>query len=156
LSFTAFGILGVSFFGGRLYRCSEDVSLDQAACLSESKTWANPQFSFDNIFAAYQSLYFVWTGDSWGRILYACMDAPLVPGDAPSRGASAGQDVYWFFILFIVWTKFMLNGLFVACVVDQFAQSSGTGLATESQKKCACICSTFVPPRFHRRVCVSD
>ena len=135
VSFTAFGILGVAFFGGRLYRCADDLSLDRAACLREGYEWSNNGFSFDNIFDAYRALYFVWTGDGWGRILYACTDAPLALEEAPQRGASMGPVVYAYFITFIVWCKFMLNGLFVACVVDMFAQSSGTALSTAAQKE---------------------
>ena len=34
LAFTSFGIVGVSFFGGRLFRCAEDVSLARQDCVA--------------------------------------------------------------------------------------------------------------------------
>ena len=63
LAFTSFGIVGVSFFGGRLFRCAEDVSLARQDCVAAGFSWTNQDFSFDNIFEAWQSLFFVWTGD---------------------------------------------------------------------------------------------
>ena len=135
LSFTSFGIVGVSFFGGRLYRCSEDVTLAKADCIDADYSWENQDFSFDNIFEAWQSLYFVWTGDDWGRIVHACMDAPPKFGQAPKRGARLELSLYLYFIAFLVISVFMLKGLFIACIVDIFAQSSGSALATKSQKQ---------------------
>jgi hypothetical protein len=135
LAFTTFGIVGVAFYGGRLYRCHEDLSLGKEDCIAADFTWANSDYSFDNIFAAYQSLFFVWTGDDWGRIVHACMDAPERIGEPPSRGAGLDSSLYLYWISFLVTSVFMLKGLFVACLVDMFAQSSGSALATKSQKQ---------------------
>eukprot|EP01052_Picozoa_sp_SAG31_P021248 SAG31_NODE_1633_length_7689_cov_3.155599_2_plen_1828_part_00 len=158
LTFTAFGILGVAFFAGRLYRCSEDVTLNRQQCSNSGMHWENPDFSFDDIFSAFGSLFFVWTADDWGRVLHACMNAPEQVNAAPTPGASKGITVVlcklpflalasslhrWLitpalffavFVTFIVVAVFMLKGLFIACLVDLFAQSSGSATATLSQK----------------------
>jgi hypothetical protein len=136
VAFTTFGILGVSFFRGRMFRCGDDISLDQVECeAAYPGAWQNPDFSFDNIFDAYRTLFYVWTGDDWGRIVHACMDQPEKIGQPPSPGESKGLVIYVYFIAFLICCVFMLKGLFIACLVDLFAQSSGSALATESQKQ---------------------
>ena len=58
------------------------------------------------------------------------MDAPAKLGNAPARGAGLELSLYLYFIGFLIISVFMLKGLFIACIVDIFAQSSGSGLAT--------------------------
>lgn len=135
LSFTSYGIVGVSFYGGRLYRCTEDLSLGKQDCVAAGHSWENRDFSFDNIFEAYQTLFFVWTSDDWARIVHACMDAPELIGQPPSRGEGSDFSLYFYWISFIVTSVLMIKGLFIACLVDMFAQSSGSALATKGQKQ---------------------
>ena len=93
--------------------------------------WKNPQFHFDDIGAAMKTLFSVWTIGGWAEIMQASMDVVDIDM-APVRDNMAYMGVYY--LVFVIFVGYMLRSLFIAVLVDFFAQNSGSALTTKTQK----------------------
>lgn len=126
---------------GKFYRCVDDdnnvlanidryPSAQNLGCLPPN-TWANPSYHFDDITIAMKTLFSVWTIGGWADVMQASMDTTSIDF-APQRNASAGMALYY--VAFLLFVAYMMRSLFIAVLVDFFAQSSGSALTTKTQK----------------------
>eukprot|EP00937_MAST-01D_sp_MAST-1D-sp2_P002072 g2072.t1 len=139
--FVFFAILGLTLFGGKFYRCNDPVvGLYKQACVGVfmhpelghpvPRVWANPGYSFDNIFESLRVLFEVVTRKGWTPVLYSAMDATDV-GKQPRRDASFWNMI--FFVVFVFMGNFYLFKVFVGIIVAHFRKFSGTALLTDAQ-----------------------
>mmetsp|Transcript_2584 Transcript_2584/g.3507 ORF Transcript_2584/g.3507 Transcript_2584/m.3507 type:complete len:1836 (-) Transcript_2584:287-5794(-) len=146
--FTVFAIMGVQFFKGQFWSCTDgDVNrVDQCwGCFedeSESwpshecpsgyskRRWKNAKMNFDNTANALLTLYEVAGLEMWLDVMYAAMDTrPNFTRDVHGNkefpyGAQPSQEANWpaafYFIVFILVGVFIVMNLFVGAVVDKF------------------------------------
>ena len=116
--YAVFGIIGVEYFGGRLYRCvyandmysvvplSEVVNRTQ--CVERADTlWQNPPYDFDNILTSSITLFYMCINSGWAEIMEATLDITEVD-EQPVLNNSKGFWVYFVFF-HIIFSLFMLN-----------------------------------------------
>ncbi len=134
-----FAVLGLTIFLGRFYRCNDPsiVSRDQCRGTFENnagviapRVWANPPYSFDNIFAGMLTLCSVITRRAWLDVMYSGMDVTK-EGYQPVRDASPHNALY--FVIFMFVGAFFMLKIFVGIIVGTFRQFSGTALLTPEQ-----------------------
>ena len=160
--FLLFGILGVNFFGGRFYSCTDPSRvclprLAGASCTADlactgtwvddtgatvAREWVNPsyagvsEYSFDSSLAALLTLFEVANLELWHEVMWKAADVTKV-GWAPERDAN--QYAVFYFIAFVVMASFFMLNLFVSVVVDNFNRLKHAALAspflTPSQRK---------------------
>jgi hypothetical protein len=146
--FTVFAIMGVQFFKGQFWSCTDgDVNrVDQCwGCFEDpdeafsshecpsgysKRRWVNAKMNFDNVWSALLTLYEVAGLEMWLDVMYAAMDTrPSYTRDAYGDknfpyGAQPRQESNWpaafFFIVFILIGVFIVLNLFVGAVVDKF------------------------------------
>ena len=156
LFYIAFGILGVSMFSGRFYRCdcggdwgmdarnctNPDFStLNKKACEDQGGLWANPPYNFDSVPAAMRTLFICSTTEGWVDIMHAGMDASDIsdPDDpafylAPQVVVPANRSALYF-VAFILIGTFFITNLFIGVLVNFFGRANGSLLLTESQQQ---------------------
>lgn len=181
-----FGVVGVEYFAGKLYRCVhaeaadrcdadwrllnkpltpevpldcyfglmttspveeytyEEVSnrtecemrrfdcLEEGAAPGDCALWLNPPFSFDNIFHAMMSLFYLATVAGWVDFMEKTMDITGID-TSPQQDSFTEAQVYYFFFT-IVFSTFMLN-LFIGVLGNAFSETAGTNLITGPQIK---------------------
>jgi len=160
--FMLFGILGVNFFGGRFYSCTDPTRtclprLAGAACPAHlacvgnfttaagvvlDREWVNPsyagvsEYSFDSSLSALLTLFEVANLELWHEVMWKAADVTGV-GWAPVRDAN--QYSVFYFIAFVVMASFFMLNLFVSVVVDNFNRLKHAALAspflTPAQRK---------------------
>ena len=189
---TMFGIVGVEYFAGKLFRCvhaqfsprcdaewralnkplSAEVPPDcydglmttsplelysweevrnktecemrkydctvEGSAPGDCALWLNPAFSFDNIFYAMMSLFYLATVAGWVDFMETTMDITDVD-QSPKLGSFPEAQVYYFFFT-IVFSMFMLN-LFIGVLGNAFSETAGTNLITPSQTKWIRACA---------------
>jgi hypothetical protein len=134
-----FAVLGLTIFLGRFYRCN-DASIvfrdhcrgifENEAGVMVPRVWANPPYSFDNIFAGMLTLCSVITRRAWLDVMYSGMDVTK-EGHQPVRDASPHNAL--FFVVFLFVGAFFMLKIFVGIIVGTFRQFSGTALLTPEQ-----------------------
>jgi hypothetical protein len=152
LNYLVFGILGVEFFSGSLYRCTDPrvtyrlnctgnfttTGYDDNGAIVQSvnpRVWVNAPRNFDHIGNAILTMFEVSTAEWWVGIMYDCIDA--VDFDhAPSPDNRPYMGL--FFVVFHIVGNFFLLNLFVGVVIYNFnsvkSQMDGLSLLTEEQK----------------------
>lgn len=168
LFFLIFGIIGVNFFGGKLYRCTDEtrkclprLAPDcplELACIGSwtppgsdtpiPRAWVDPtysstgsRYSFDHVGLAMVTLFEVASLELWLDVMYECSDITKL-GWAPERDANSAAVV--FFMVVIVVASFFMLQLFVTVVVDNFGKIKremqlSSVFMTESQQQWAAI-----------------
>ena len=141
--FAVFGIVGVEYFGGRLYQCVyeddpysvvplEEVS-NKTQCLARDGTlWSNPPYNFDNIFSAFVALYYMCINSGWAEIMESTLDISGLD-QSPVENASSEFWVYYAFFQ-LIFGLFLLN-LFIGVLSSAFSTQSGSNLTTGEQQK---------------------
>lgn len=135
----AFGILGMTMFMGKLYRCvdlsGETVAgFERLECeMAANSTWENRPNNFDNIFEASETLFITWSLRGWTDMMFWAMDSANDVDGAPGKDQRFLPAVL-FYSLFIMWTAFMVTKLFIAMLVDFFSANSGKLLMTDGQR----------------------
>ena len=139
--FSVFGIVGVEYFGGRLYRCVYADSiysvvpggLNRTVCdVNDDYLWENPPWNFDNIFTAGVALYYMCINAGWAEIMESTLDITDVD-QAPVFENSAGFWVYYA-LFHITFSLFLLN-LFIGVLSSAFSSQSGSNLITSLQQR---------------------
>lgn len=156
LFFFLFGVLGVNFFGGRFYSCTDtskpcyrpwaDDCPAELSCEGswtnpdtgelEEREWRNPshgstegagRYSFDNSAVAVLTLFEVSSLELWVNVMVMAADVTKV-GWQPEPNAS--EWAVFVFISFVVIASFFMLNLFVSVVIDNFKKMKAQ-LATE-------------------------
>ena len=128
LIFLLFAILGVHFFKGRFYSCTEvvwgDVSYradgpltHREECLSAGYRWENTAAHFDHVGAALFTLFQLSTLEGWVKTMHLGMDAVGV-GRAPEKNSQPWMALY--FLVWIVVGSFFIVNLFIGVLIDHY------------------------------------
>jgi hypothetical protein len=138
-----FGIVGVEYFGGRLYRCVYADDLYNVVPLEEvhnrtqceardDALWRNPAWDFDNIFSAGVTLFYICINSSWLEIMESTLDITEID-EAPVQNSSPHFWLY-FCAFHVTFSFFMLN-LFIGVLSSAFSAQSGSNLITALQRR---------------------
>lgn len=117
--FFIFSIMGVQFFSGGFYSCTDPSAAGSADCMGEfiavdaqsnplmflPRVWRAPNYGFDNVFAAFATLFEVSTGEGWLSVLYSAVDSR---GQELQPLTDNNYAVSLFFIVFMVITSFFV------------------------------------------------
>ncbi|XP_073953565.1 sodium channel protein 60E-like [Choristoneura fumiferana] len=120
-----FSIMGVQFFGGKFYKCVDElgellpleVVNDRWECYYNNYTWVNSKISFDHVGIAYLALFQVATFEGWMEVMADAVDARGVDLQ-PAREANLYAYIY--FVIFIVCGSFFTLNLFIGVIIDNF------------------------------------
>mmetsp|Transcript_42176 Transcript_42176/g.40415 ORF Transcript_42176/g.40415 Transcript_42176/m.40415 type:complete len:126 (+) Transcript_42176:626-1003(+) len=117
-----FGILGISYFKGRLFFCDDSTGFDNIIetkwdCLNTGGDWTNNSFNFDNILEAMKSLVLIASGSYWSVVMNDAMAITDIDR-VPIEGSRPYYSLY--FILFMIVGGFFLLNLFVGVVIVRF------------------------------------
>ena len=77
-----FSIMGVQFFGGKFYKCTDaegerlpiDIINDKFECFENNYTWVNSKIHFDHVGHAYLALFQVATFEGWMEVMADAVD----------------------------------------------------------------------------------
>lgn len=129
LFYLIFGILGVIFFKGAFYTCTdpnienqddcEGMYIDPNSGVIVERDWRNSDFHFDNVAMSMLTLFEVSTLEMWPDYMYLAIDS-RGPGLAPKRDSRPAAAI--FFMVFIFCTTFFIMNLFVGVVIEQFTK----------------------------------
>jgi hypothetical protein len=143
-----FSIMGVQFFGGKFYKCVDEVGErlplaivnDKFACDDQNFTWINSKINFDHVGHAYLALFQVVRKKEedifehnflGGKVQNSTFQATFEGWMEVMADAVDAREVdqqpereaslynYFYFIVFIVWSFFTLN-LFIGVIIDNF------------------------------------
>lgn len=156
LFWAIFGIIGVEYFGGGLYRCvyKDDIYMtvpvsevhNITQCLSRNDTvWANPPWNFDNIFSSFVTLFYLCINAGWLEIAESTLDITEI-GSVPVPNQNPFAWIY-FLAFHMIFSFFLLN-LFIGVLSSAFAEKNGTNLTTSLQQRwirVQAMLSTFQP-----------
>jgi len=127
-----FAILGVQFWAGKFWSCTdpsvagadecwgtfeEDVHGD-GVITNSTREWKNAPIHFDDVQQGMLTLFEVASLELWLDVMYNAMDVPDYLGQQPVKNSSPWYAVY--FVIFIVIGAFLILNLFVGAVVDTF------------------------------------
>eukprot|EP01065_Artemidia_motanka_P041527 TRINITY_DN5402_c0_g1_i1.p1 TRINITY_DN5402_c0_g1~~TRINITY_DN5402_c0_g1_i1.p1 ORF type:complete len:1627 (+),score=405.07 TRINITY_DN5402_c0_g1_i1:1530-6410(+) len=121
-----FGIMGVQFFAGKFYSCSNkqwgDVSREQGVSSKGECAfrWETYPSNFDNLLEAVQSLFEMATLEGWVAVMHLGMDA-VNKDRAPVKNNQPWMSLY--FIVFMVVGSFFLVNLFVGVLIGFYEKS---------------------------------
>eukprot|EP01090_Pellita_catalonica_P021857 TRINITY_DN8296_c0_g1_i2.p1 TRINITY_DN8296_c0_g1~~TRINITY_DN8296_c0_g1_i2.p1 ORF type:complete len:559 (+),score=91.11 TRINITY_DN8296_c0_g1_i2:693-2369(+) len=102
------------------------------------REWMTPVNNFDNIFQAFKTVFVMGSEESWPGVMYNALDVTDVD-EQPRRNASPWNAL--FFLAFIPIGGWLMVGLFIGALVDQFnkvrlEENVGASLfLTEGQQK---------------------
>jgi len=151
LFFYIFGIMGLQFFQGKMFRCYGitdnyqfeivDPPLDKVNCIWSSEysdytslVWHQHTLgNFDSIFSSMLILFEVATLEMWPDVMLAVIDGR--PELAPKRDHA--PELALFFVVFIMVCGFFVMSLFIGVIVDEYQKYhdkfTGAGI-TDNQK----------------------
>eukprot|EP01064_Diplonema_japonicum_P039661 TRINITY_DN9_c4_g1_i1.p1 TRINITY_DN9_c4_g1~~TRINITY_DN9_c4_g1_i1.p1 ORF type:complete len:1736 (+),score=356.14 TRINITY_DN9_c4_g1_i1:114-5321(+) len=137
LILTIFGIMGVQFFAGRFYACTDVVWSDHSfiktkrecemtaspVVPSRNLRWVSHKSNFDNLGTALVTLFEIATLEGWIEVMYLGMDSgeqehALVQNNRPWMAV--------YFIVFVVVGAFFLVNLFTGVLVDKYERQHRT------------------------------
>ncbi|CDW88937.1 cation channel family protein [Stylonychia lemnae] len=104
-----FAILGVSFFSGKFYYCTQNKyqNITEAECIKDNGEWIRYDSNFDDVIRAMLTLFVVSSLENWNDVLYQAVDCTN-PGQGPKLNNF--QPYSYYFVLFIlIGTYFFLN-----------------------------------------------
>ena len=136
-----FGLLGMTMFMGKLYRCVDAdgetiAGLGRSECEMDAEDgaqWVNRPNNFDDIFEASETLFITWSLRGWTDMMFWAMDSPA-DVDAAPRKDQRFLPAMLFYLTYVMWAAFMVTKLFIAMLVDFFSANSGKLLMTEGQR----------------------
>ncbi|KAK5861223.1 hypothetical protein PBY51_022637 [Eleginops maclovinus] len=143
-----FSIMGVNLFAGKFGKCiNRTTNLDMSISVVKNKTqcnidqnitrWKNIKVNFDNVGMGYLALLQVATFKGWMTIMYAAVDSQSKIEEQPDY--EINLNMYWYFVVFIIFGAFFALNLFIGVIIDNFNQQkkkiSQDIFMTEEQKK---------------------
>ncbi|XP_030387841.1 sodium channel protein 60E [Scaptodrosophila lebanonensis] len=120
-----FSIMGVQFFGGKFFKCVNEMGEllpitevnDKWDCFEQNYTWINSKITFDHVGMGYLALLQVATFEGWMEVMADAVDARGVDLQ-PQREANLYAYIY--FVIFIVCGSFFTLNLFIGVIIDNF------------------------------------
>ena len=101
--FTVFGIMGIHFFAGKFYSCTDASVYLRTSCtglfvtddgLIAEREWVNADLHFDNIFQSMITLFVVMSLEGWVQVSNMGIDATGVD-TAPERDNNRGYALFF-------------------------------------------------------------
>jgi hypothetical protein len=145
LFYIVFGIIGVIFFKGIMFSCSDPNINLQDDCkgffvndfgVKVKREWQDAPYNFDNIGNAMLTLFSISTLEAWPNYMYAAVDG-VSPGHSQKRDAN--QSAAIFYITFIFITNFFIMNLYLGAVIKKFneiqEEIDGSFFLSPSQKE---------------------
>jgi len=140
-----FSIIGMNFFMGKFFICNDGDVAGKADCIGlisaggaegdlgfmVPRVWANPGYSFDNVFAGILTLYEITSLEGYIEIIWSATDI-TEEGMMPKENNHPENCI--FFIVFICSVCYFILNLAIGVIIEKFNQMSGRGLLTEQQK----------------------
>lgn len=138
-----FGIMGITLFMGKFYKCNDLTARYARDCvgtyvdasaggLIKPRVWANPPYNFDSIGQAIMTIFEVITLKAWLGSLYAGLDSKGV--DMQPEYMNSGVAA-WFYVAIICLASMFLFKLFIGIIVGTFRELNGTALLTKQQQR---------------------
>lgn len=126
-----FGVVGVQFFSGRFYSCTDPAVALETECRGlflgppparapAERQWVNAEYNFDNIGQAMLTMCTLTTLEDWETMLALTMDVTQV-GEAPRRDS---RPLYGVFVLIAVMVSIFLVGMFVGVIAFFYRKQS--------------------------------
>jgi len=99
--YLVFAILGVQFWAGKFWKCSDDSVASVEQCVGTAddgspRQWQNAPINFDNVSNGMLSLFEIASMELWLDVMYNAMDVPSEIGLQPV------QDEAWYFAIYFV------------------------------------------------------
>jgi len=117
-----FAIMGVQFWAGKFWKCSDESVKNVTECAAAGGEWQNAPSNYDDVINGMLTLFEVSSLEMWLVIMYNSMDA--IPGD--ELGEQPVVNTQWwsalFYVVFICFGSFLVMNLFVGAVVDTFGE----------------------------------
>jgi hypothetical protein len=126
LFYVIFGILGVLFFNGVMYSCSDPLITYQEDCRGSfmdssgnviNREWTTLPYNFDNIFNGILVLFCTSVGGDWPVYMYAIVDG-TGPGQPMVRDNN--QMAALFYMSFIFLVNFFIMNLYLGAIGTNF------------------------------------
>ena len=144
LFYIIFGIIGVIFFKGGMYYCTDPNIIIESECYGSYQNsdgemfvrdWRTLNFHFDHIFNAILTLFCVSAGGGWSDYMYAQVDA-VGPGLPMERDFNQVASLYYVGFIFLV--NFFIMNLYLGAIVTNFnaiqKELDGSLFLTNNQK----------------------
>lgn len=144
LFYIIFGIIGVIFFKGAMYYCTDPNILTESECKGSFfnsdgeefvRSWRTLPYHFNHIFNGILTLFCVSAGAGWSDYMYAQVDA-VGPGLGMKRDFN--QVAALFYVGFIFLVNFFIMNLYLGAIVTNFnaiqKELDGSLYLTNSQK----------------------
>ncbi|OMJ67418.1 hypothetical protein SteCoe_35428 [Stentor coeruleus] len=144
LFYTIFGIIGVIFFKGVMYYCSDPNITTEADCVGEFiningeafvRSWRTLPYHFDNVANSILTLFCVSVGAGWSNYMYAIVDG-VGPGVTMKRDYNQLSSL--FYVAFIFLVNFFIMNLYLGAIVTNFntiqKELDGSMFLTHDQK----------------------
>jgi len=121
--YLVFAILGVQFWSGKFWKCSDDsvTGVDECFGIADDgspRLWQNAPINFDTVSNGMLTLFEVASMELWLDVMYNAMDVPSTIGMQPIKNNAWYSAIY--FVIFIIIGSFLIMNLFVGAVVDTF------------------------------------
>jgi hypothetical protein len=115
-----FGILGVTLLMGKEYTCSNSAITLESECLRYGYSWQNSPNHFDNIIAAYHSLFIMVSQENWPDQMYQGTDA-FNTGQAMIRDYNPA--IAYYFVVFECLGNILFLNILLAILFDKFERA---------------------------------
>ena len=120
-----FAILGVQFWGGKFWKCTDESVRGVSECVGTAsdgtvRKWQNAPINFDNVSNGMLTLFECASMELWLDVMHHSMDAPADIGEQPE--ANRQWWAAFFYVVFTIVGPFLIMNLFVGAVVDTFAR----------------------------------
>ncbi|CAB11726.1 Calcium-channel protein cch1 [Schizosaccharomyces pombe] len=139
-----FALWAKNVFGGLLYSCNDDNVLSASQCVLEyastpnnwevwaPRVWSNPpDYDFDRFPHALLALFEIASIEGWVDIMRSVMDITGF-NNQPQTNASSGNAM--FFVLFNLVSMIYILTLFIAIIISNYAERTGSAFFTAEQR----------------------
>ena len=121
-----FSIMGVNYFKGMFFYCSDSMALEplnydtiltKQDCLDQGGKWVNNHANFDNTVNAMSTLFQMMTTEGWVNVMENGIDSVGIDKQ-PKQNYNVWL-IFYFIAFMIIGSQFIIN-LFVGVVIDNF------------------------------------
>lgn len=146
-----FTIMGVQFFKGKFYKCSDPMTLLMEDCVGNytslvpaalgvenvtlPREWTRLPFHFDHFGASLTSIFVIGVGDGWSSIMYNAMDTTTIGG---GLSFNASPQYCLFFVIVYTCCNFCALQMLVGVLINYFQKmkelNDGSAVLTPQQR----------------------
>eukprot|EP00960_Hanusia_phi_P073242 767965-Hanusia_phi.AAC.4 len=139
MSFVVFAIVGMSLFGRKLYRCTDDIFAafpggksdccgsfaDRSSGILFPRAWVRPYHNFDTFGEAFLTLFRINTIKYVGIL----SDVVDITEENVSPQQNHSMEFSWFFVIYLIFGALFTMNLLVGFIVDGFNLNAGSSEA---------------------------